>query len=74
MNSTVCAQSQQQPPEPPGAATVMIIVGRDKSGEALVCRLGALRQDSQNAKLNLVSEIKEKRKLQDECGHKEGGR
>lgn len=32
MNSTECAQSQQQPPEPLGAATVMIIVGRDKSG------------------------------------------
>lgn len=37
----------------------MIVVGRDKSGEALLCRLGALRRDSQHAKLNLVSEIKE---------------
>lgn len=63
MNSTVCAQSQQQPPEPLGAATVMIIVGRDKSGEVLVCRLGALRRDAQNAKLNLVSEIKENYRL-----------
>lgn len=70
MNSTVCAQSQQQPPEPLRAATVMIIVGRDKSGEALVCRLDALRRDAQNAKLNLVSEIK----LQAEYGHKAGGK
>lgn len=70
MSSTVCAQSQQQPPEPLGAATAMIIVGRDKSGEALVFRLDALSRDAQNSKLNLVGEMK----LRAECGHKAGGK